>query len=167
MLCWHSKSYFNIRTKSENPILTFVLRPNILFWHSKSYFDITTEAEYCILTFKILFWTSSRIILFWQSKCYLDIRAESGYPILTFKILFWHSHWGRKSYFDIQYIVSTARLQLGVTEGAVPGHVHETADVSMVILFAICYNYSCTCHICTVAMLIRSIKYYQFFKQKR
>ena len=36
-------------------ILTFELRPNIVFLHSKSYFDIKTGAEYRILTFKILF----------------------------------------------------------------------------------------------------------------
>ena len=55
---WHSKSgwisYFDI----QNPILTFKLRPNIVFWHTKSYFDIRTGAEYRILTFKILFWHS-------------------------------------------------------------------------------------------------------------
>ena len=75
---WHSKSYFDIRTEAEyriltfenlfrhsawcrisyfnirNPILTFELRPNIVFWHSKSYFNIQTKAEYRILTIEIL-----------------------------------------------------------------------------------------------------------------
>ena len=58
ILFWHSNwgriCYFDIK----NPILTFKIRPNIVFSHSKSYFDIRTEAEYRILTFKILFWHS-------------------------------------------------------------------------------------------------------------
>ena len=49
MLFWHSKSYFDIRTESENRIFTF----EILFWQSnrvgKSYFDIQNP----ILTFKL------------------------------------------------------------------------------------------------------------------
>ena len=76
---WYSKSYFDIRFWAEyrilifkilfchsnlgqisyfdiqNPILTFELKPNIVFWHSKSYFDIRTGAECRILTFNILF----------------------------------------------------------------------------------------------------------------
>ena len=40
MLFWHSKSYFDIRYESENPILIL----KILFWHSnwfgKYYFDV-------------------------------------------------------------------------------------------------------------------------------
>ena len=119
MLFWYSKSYFDIRTESENQILTFKilfftfdLRLKMQFWYSKSYFDIRTESENrtSILTFEILFWHSncigkcyfvfqnpiwtfdpSRKILFWHSKSYFDIRTQSENPILTFKILFWLS----------------------------------------------------------------------------
>ena len=109
MLFWYSKSYFDIRTESENsyfdiqnPILTFELSRKMLFWYSKSYFDIRTES-------KMLFWywksyltfELSRKILFWHSKSYFDIRTESENSILIFKILFWHSNWVGKSYFNI------------------------------------------------------------------
>ena len=114
MLFWHSKSYFDIRTKSENAILIF----KILFWHSnwlgksnsKLNFDIRTESKNRILTFKIIFRHSN-----WVGKCYFDIQN----PILTFelsrKMLFWYlkSDFGIrtvsensiltfKSYFDIR-----------------------------------------------------------------
>ena len=76
-------SFFDIRTESENRILTF----KILFWHSnwvgKSNFDIQNS----ILTFEL-----SRKMLFWYSKSYFDIRTESENRILTFEILFWHSN---------------------------------------------------------------------------
>ena len=102
---WHSKSYFDIRTELENPILIF----KILFRHSHSvgisYFDIQNP----ILTFAV-----GRKILFWYSKFYYDIRYkseypivifkilfQSEYPILAFKILFRHSNWVGISYFDI------------------------------------------------------------------
>ena len=57
ILFWHSKSYFDIHSESENRILTFtyfdiqcpILTFNILFWHSHL-------SENPILTFKILFW---------------------------------------------------------------------------------------------------------------
>ena len=49
ILFWHSnwvaKSYFDI----QNPILTFELSRKIVFWHLKSYFDIRTESENDIL----------------------------------------------------------------------------------------------------------------------
>ena len=45
ILFWHSlwvgKSYFDI----QNPILTFSMSRKILSWHSKSQFDIRTESE--------------------------------------------------------------------------------------------------------------------------
>ena len=94
ILFWHShwvgKSYFVI----QNPILTFALSRKILFCHLKSYFDIRTESENQnpILTFtmsrKILFSHS-----YWVGKfCFnTGIRYESENPILTFKLLFWHS----------------------------------------------------------------------------
>ena len=110
-LFWHSLwvgiSYFYI----QKPILTFALSRNILFCHLKSYFDIRTQPENPILTFKILFWHSqwvgisyfdiqnpvltfamSQNILFWHSKSYFDFPTES-------EIVFWHS----KSYFDIRF----------------------------------------------------------------
>ena len=105
----HSKSYFDIRTVSENAIsifkilfwhsnwvgkydfgirshiLTFELNRKILFWYLKSYFDIRTESENAILI----------------SKSYFDLRNESENRILMFKILFRHSNWVEKFYFDI------------------------------------------------------------------
>ena len=48
-------SFFDIQNLAEYRILTFKLRPNIVFLHSKSYFDIGTWAEYRILIFKIIF----------------------------------------------------------------------------------------------------------------
>ena len=85
-LFWHSKWGRMLYFAIQNPILTFELRPNIVFWHSKSYFDIWTETEYRI----------------WHPKTYLNIRTEAEYRILTFKILLWHSDLGRISYFDIR-----------------------------------------------------------------
>ena len=91
MKFWYSNSYFDIRTESENSILTF----DILFWYSnwvgKCYFDIQNP----ILTFEL-----SRKFVFWHSKFYFDIRTESENAILIFKILFWHSKWVGKSYFE-------------------------------------------------------------------
>ena len=150
---WHSKSYFDIRIRTEyriltfkilfwhsnldrisnfdiqNPILTFEFGPNIAFWHSKSYFDIRIRTEYRILTFKILFWHSNldRIsnfdiqnpiltfefgpnIEFWHSKSYFDIQIRAEYRILTFEILFWHSNSGIISHFDIQNPILTFEL---------------------------------------------------------
>ena len=91
------KSYFDIRTESENRIqnliLTFELSRKIVFWHTKSYFDTRTESENALLVFKVIFWHSNRI-----GKCYFHIQN----PILTFdqrrKIVIWYS----KSYFDIR-----------------------------------------------------------------
>ena len=91
MLFWNGKSNFDIRTESENAILT----NNILFWHSnwvgKCYFDFQ------ILTFEL-----SRKIAFWHSESYFDIRTESENRILTFGSLFSHSNWAGKCYFDFQ-----------------------------------------------------------------
>ena len=42
-------SLFDIPNQAEYRILTFKLRPNIVFLHSKSYFDILIGAEYRIL----------------------------------------------------------------------------------------------------------------------
>ena len=113
---WHSKSHFDIQTGAEYRILTFKilfwhlnwghlliltfkilltfkLRPNIIFWRSKSYSEIQNQAEYRILTFKILFWHMN-----WGGISYFDIQI----PILTIKlrpnIVFRDS----KSYFDIR-----------------------------------------------------------------
>ena len=133
---WHSKSYFDIRIRTEyrimtfkilfwhsnlgrisnfdiqNPILTFELGPNIEFWHSKSYFDIRIRAEYRILTFKLLFlkFKLGANIEFWHSKSYFDIGIRVEYRILTFEILFWHSNSGRISNFDIQNPILTFKL---------------------------------------------------------
>ena len=60
--------YFDI----QNPILTFIIGPKIVFCHSKSYFDIRTEAEFRIF----------------HLKSYFDIRTGANYRILTFEILF-------------------------------------------------------------------------------
>ena len=91
ILFWYSNlgriSYFDI----QNPILTFKLRPNIVFWHSKSYFGIRTGTEYRILTFKILFWHSN-----WDRISYFDIQN----PILTFEL-------GPNIVFDIQNPILT------------------------------------------------------------
>ena len=118
MLFWHSKSYFDIRTESENriltliilflhsnwvgksyfdiqnPILTSDLSQKMLFWYAKSYFNIRTESENAILIFEILF----------------DIRTESENAILIFESLFWHSNWVGKCYFDIRNPVLTFGL---------------------------------------------------------
>ena len=48
-------SFFYIQNWAKYRILTFKLRPNIVFLHSKPYFDIRTGAKYGILIFKILF----------------------------------------------------------------------------------------------------------------
>ena len=61
--------FFDILNRAQYRILTFKLRPNILFLHSKSYFDIQTGAEYRILIFKI------------GRKSYFDIQN----PILSFE----------------------------------------------------------------------------------
>ena len=129
ILFWHSNSDRISKFDIQNPILTFELGPNIEFWHSKSYFDIRTWTENRILTFKILFWhsNSDRIsnfhiqnpfltfelgpnIEFWHSKSYFDIRIRAKYQILTFKILFWHSNSGHISTFDIQNPILTFEL---------------------------------------------------------
>ena len=132
----HSKSYFDIRTESENAI--WILK--ILFWHTnwvgKSYFDIQKilfwysnwvgkcnfDIQNPILTFepsrKIVFWPKNPILtfelslkmLFWHSKSYFDIRTELESRILTVKILFWHSNWVGKFYFDIQNPILTFGL---------------------------------------------------------
>ena len=117
MIFRYSKSYFDIRTESENRILTL----KILFWHSnwvgKWYFDI------------ILFWHSNwvgnsyfdikspnltfeltRKMLFWYSKFYFDIWTELENRILTFKILCWHSNWVGKCYLYIQNYILTFEL---------------------------------------------------------
>ena len=92
MLFWYSKSYFDIRTESENAILIF----KILFWHSNwvgkyfDYFDIRTSENPHIFTFELF-----------------DIRTESENSILTFKI---HSNWVGKSYFDIRNPILTFEL---------------------------------------------------------
>ena len=65
-------TFFDIQNRAEYRILTFKLRPNILFLHSKSYFVIQTGAEYRILIF----------------KSYFEIQNRAEYRILTFKILF-------------------------------------------------------------------------------
>ena len=111
ILFWHSNwgriSHFDI----QNPILTFEIRPDIVFWCSKFYFDIRNRAEYRILIFKFLFWHSN-----WGRISYFDIQN----PILTFdlgsNIVFWHQNpiltfqigpnfvfWYSKSYFDIRF----------------------------------------------------------------
>ena len=98
-LVWFS--FFDIRTESENRILTF----KILFWHS-----LWVEKFYSDIQKSILIFALSRKILFWHaSKSDFVFLTESENPILTFKILywhskflFWHSLWVGKSYFDIQ-----------------------------------------------------------------
>ena len=66
-------SFFDIQNWAEYHILTFQLRPNVVFLHSKSYFDIQTGALYCI----------------WHSKSYFEIKNRLN-------IVFWHSNWGRR-----------------------------------------------------------------------
>ena len=68
-------SFFDIKNRAEYGILTFKLRPNIVFLHSKYYFDIRIGDEYRILIFKILYSNLGRI-------SYFDIQN----PILTFKL---------------------------------------------------------------------------------
>ena len=94
-------SFFDIRTESENRILTF----KILFWHSNWVGKCDLDIQIPILTFEL-----SRKIVFWHSKSYFDIRTESENAILIFKILFWHSNWVGKSYFDIQNPILTFEL---------------------------------------------------------
>ena len=77
MLFWYANYYFGIKTESKNRILS-----KIVFLRSKSYFDIRTESENAnyyfgiktesknrILSIKILFWHSN-----WVGKCYFDIQ---------------------------------------------------------------------------------------------
>ena len=128
----------------QNPILTFELNRKILYWNWKSYFQIRTESENAILTFKILFWHSNRVgkcyfdiqnpiltfelsrkIVFGHSKSYCDVRTESENRILTFKILFWHSNWVGKCYFNIQNPISTFELSRQI----VIGHSKSYCDV--------------------------------------
>ena len=97
---WGPISFFDI----QNPILTFILSPNIFFWHSQSYFDIQTETEYCNLTFNILFWHSEwgRISNFDTDNPILTCDTKSNIvywrlnPILTFEtrpyIVFRHQY---------------------------------------------------------------------------
>ena len=129
ILFWHLNWVGTSCFLVQYPIFTFQLSRKIVFWHSISYFDIRTESENSILILKILFWHSnwvgkshfdiqkipfwyskwvgkwnfdiqnpvltfepSLIIVFWQSKSYFDIRSESENAILIFKILFWHSN---------------------------------------------------------------------------
>ena len=129
MLFWHSncvgksksKSFFDIRTESENRILTF----KILFWHSN-----WILSENPMLIFKFLFrhsnWVGkcyfgiqthivkfelSRKMLFSYSKSYFDIRTESEIAIIyIIKVLFSHSNRVGKSYFDIQNPILTFEL---------------------------------------------------------
>ena len=129
MLFCHLNSYFDIRTDSDNRILTFAQSRKIVFWHSRSYFDIRTASEYPILTFNILFLHSHcvrisyfdiqnpsltlaprRKIVFCHSNSYCNIRTEQDNPILTIKILSGHSRWIRISYFDIQNPIWTFAL---------------------------------------------------------
>ena len=120
---WGRISYFDI----QNPILTFVIGPNIVFWYSKSYFDMSNlgrisyfDIQNPILTFeigqnidfefKILFWHSNcQISYFDMSKSYFDIRTcrisyfDIQNPILTFEL--------KISYFDIQNPILTFELR--------------------------------------------------------
>ena len=93
---WPWKCYFDIRTESENRILTF----EILFWHSiwvgKSYFDIQNPIchsnwvgkSYFYIQNPMLTFELNRKILFWYSKSYFVLRTESENAILIFKTLF-------------------------------------------------------------------------------
>ena len=58
---------FDIRTESENCILTF----KILFWHSNWVGKCNFDIQNPILTFEL-----SRKIVFWHSKSYFDIRTQ-------------------------------------------------------------------------------------------
>ena len=78
---WHSKSYFDIRSESENAILIF----KILFWHSnwvgKSYFDIQNQNS--------IFRLSSNVkIGFWMSKYDFPTHFECQNRIFNIKIVF-------------------------------------------------------------------------------
>ena len=92
ILFWHSywdrKLYFDI----QNPILTFILRPNIVFGHCESYFDYQLGHENLILTLKILFWQWN-----WGRISYF---CHSKNPILTFKLGSNIVLWDSKSHFD-------------------------------------------------------------------
>ena len=132
---WPVKSHFDIqilfdigteaksRILIQNPVLTFEMRPNILFEHSNSYFDIRTEAEYHILIFNIIFWRSNRgrisyidiqnpiltfdlrpSIVFWHLKSYLTFKTRPN-------IAFWHLKCGRSSSLDIQNPSLTFKLK--------------------------------------------------------
>ena len=65
---WGGKLYFNI----QNPILTFTMRPNIVFRHWKSYFDYGIGHENRILSFKnpMLTLKLGSNIVFWHSISY-------------------------------------------------------------------------------------------------
>ena len=115
MQYWYSKSYFDIRTDSENLTLTFKILFRHSNWVGKCYFDIHNP----ILTFKLC-----RKIVFGHTKSYFEIRTESENAILTseipteskncilsFKILFWHSNWVVKCYYDIKNPILTFELR--------------------------------------------------------
>ena len=116
---WHSKSYFDIRPRSENRILTFESLFAHSNWVGKGYFDIQNPIStfelnrrmsisysksyflhskwvgkcYFEIENRILTFELSRKMLFWQKLSCFDIRTESENAILIFKILFWHSNW--------------------------------------------------------------------------
>ena len=136
MLFWQSNSCFDIRSESENRIMTFeilfwhsnwvrkfyfdIQNPNftfdlsrkIVFWHSKSYFDIRTESENAILIFKILFRDSNWVgkFVIWHSISHFHIRTQSENCIMIFKFRFWHSTSVGKSYFEIQNPILSLKL---------------------------------------------------------
>ena len=138
ILLWHSKSYFDIRTEADYCILTIEILFCYSHWgrisycfHLKSCFTIRTEADCRILTFQIRFWHSHwsqksyfdikilfftfalrpNIVVIWHSKSYFDIRTAAENPNLAFKFLLWQSHWGGKSYYDIQNPILTFALR--------------------------------------------------------
>ena len=159
---WSVKSHFDIqilfdigteaksRILIQNPVLTFEMRPNILFEQSNSYFDIRTEAEYHILIFNIIFWRSNRGLIsyidiqnpiltfdlrpsivfwhlksyltfktrpniaFWHSKSYFDIWNVADHLLWTFRIPVWHSNWSQIWHFDILNSILTIKLRLNI-----------------------------------------------------
>ena len=111
ILFWHSylveQCYFDF----HDPYLTFALSQILWFWYSKSYLDIRPKSNIVILIFEILFghshWVEecyfyihNPILTFTLSqKCYCGIQN----PILTFAL-------SQKCYFDIRNPILTFAL---------------------------------------------------------
>ena len=105
---WVGKFYFN----NQNPIVTFELCRKIVAWHSKSYFGIRTESENGILIYIILLWHSNWVgkSYFVIQNPILTFELSRKMLFRFSKIQIWHSNWVEKSYFDIPNPILTVEM---------------------------------------------------------